>query len=171
MCVLFTIGHSNHPAELFLGLLRAHGVTAVADVRSKPYTKYAKHFCREPLSRFLEANAIRYVFLGDHIGGKPDAPELLGVDGKPDYTLIAASPAFAVGIDRLLNGLENHVIALMCGEEDPSSCHRHHLIVPALATRGVAVRHIRGDGSTLDAVALAKQAAIAAAPQRNTLFS
>lgn len=152
--MIFTIGHSNHPAEHFLALLHQQGVTAVADVRSKPYTKYAKHFCREPLSRYLEANGMRYVFLGDHIGGKPDAPELLGADGRPDYARIAASQAFTQGLDRLAKGLTNHVIALMCGEEDPSNCHRHHLIAPALTARGIAVRHIRGDGRVEDDAAV-----------------
>ncbi|MFZ5426498.1 MAG: DUF488 family protein [Thermodesulfobacteriota bacterium] len=144
--IIFTIGHSNHAAEHFLHLLRFHGITAVADVRSKPYTRYARHFCREPLERLLKQSGIAYVFLGDLIGGKPDDPALLGPDGKPDYTLIAATQDFAQGIDRLVKGSSTHVIALVCGEEDPSNCHRHHLIAPALKARGVAVRHVRGDG-------------------------
>jgi len=174
MDTIFTIGHSNHPAEHFLALLRAHAITAVADVRSKPYTKYAKHFCREPLSRYLEANGVRYVFLGDLVGGKPDAPELLGADGKPDYGRIAASEAFALGIDRLVKGLDKHIIALMCGEEDPSNCHRHHLIAPALAARGIAVRHIRGDGRVEDDAALRRapeeDAALRRAAERPSLL-
>jgi uncharacterized protein (DUF488 family) len=154
MSALFTIGHSNHPAEHFLDLLRRHGITAVADVRSKPYTRYAKHFCREPLCRYLEGNGVRYVFLGDLVGGMPDDPELLGPGGKPDYARIAASPAFAAGIERLVNGADKHLIALMCGEEDPGKCHRHHLIAQALRARGIAVRHIRGDGQVQEDGAL-----------------
>ncbi len=177
---ILTLGHSNHSLDHFLALLRTHAVTAIADVRSKPYTKYAKHFCREPLSRYLEANGVRYVFLGDLIGGKPDAPELLGADGKPDYARIAVSPAFAVGIERVVKGMEAYTIALMCGEEDPSCCHRHHLIAPFLAARGVAVSHIRGDGSVVADEVLVRRAAERAAtdakaasavPERKTLFS
>jgi uncharacterized protein (DUF488 family) len=153
---IYTLGHSNHPAERFLELLRAHGVTAVADVRSKPYTKYAKHFCREPLERLLRGEGIAYVFLGGQIGGKPDDPELLGPDGKPDYARIAATQDFATGIDRLVAGAATHTIALVCGEEDPTHCHRRHLIAPALATRRVTVLHIRGDGSVQDEAALAE---------------
>lgn len=144
--IIYTLGHSNHPAGHFLHLLRLHGVTAVADVRSKPYTRYARHFCREPLERLLKENGVAYVFLGDLVGGKPDDPALLGPDGKPDYAVIAATPAFAQGIDRLVKGSATHVIALVCGEEDPFNCHRHHLIAPALKARGVDVRHIRGAG-------------------------
>jgi uncharacterized protein (DUF488 family) len=168
---VFTIGHSNHPTEHFLDLLRTHGVTAVADVRSKPYTKYAKHFCREQVERLLRGADIHYVFMGDQIGGKPDDPDLLGPDGKPDYARIAASPGFAAGIDRLVKGASTQTIALMCGEEDPSTCHRSHLIVPALAARGVQVRHIRGDASLVDAAELSKQLAQKTYPTQNTLFS
>ncbi|WP_243359817.1 DUF488 family protein [Fundidesulfovibrio terrae] len=172
--LVYTIGHSNHPAERFLDLLREHAITAVADVRSKPYTKYAKHFCREPIERLLRASGIAYVFLGDLIGGKPDDPDLLGPDGKPDYARIAASEAFARGIDRLVAGAATHTIALMCGEEDPSRCHRRHLIAPRLTARGVTVLHIRGDGRVQDEAALAEAEAgtrgTPAEPSRPTLF-
>lgn len=168
---VFTIGHSNHPAERFLELLRLHAITAVADVRSKPYTKYARHFCREPLERLLRGAGIAYVFLGGQIGGKPDDPDLLGPDGKPDYARIAASPEFAIGIERLVKGSAAYVIALVCGEEDPSGCHRHHLIAPALLARGVAVRHIRGDGVLMTDEQLQSLQVMAQAPSRPSLLS
>lgn len=172
--IIFTLGHSNHPADHFLELLRTRGVTAVADVRSKPYTKYAKHFCREPLERLLRASGIAYVFLGGLIGGKPDDPDLLGPDGKPDYARIAATPGFASGIERLVTGTDTYTIALVCGEEDPTHCHRRHLIAPALTARGVTVLHIRGDGRVQDEAALAEAEAGTGAgavePSRPTLF-
>jgi hypothetical protein len=34
---VFTIGHSTHTLERFIALLALHGITAVVDVRSKPY--------------------------------------------------------------------------------------------------------------------------------------
>ena len=168
---VFTIGHSNHPAERFLELLRLHGITAVADVRSKPYTKYAKHFCREPLERLLREEGIHYVFMGDQIGGKPDDPDLLGPDGKPDYARIAATQEFAHGIDRLVKGAATQTIALMCGEEDPSTCHRHHLIAPGLAAGGVQVRHIRADGSVVEDEELKKLQSRKTGLTQNSLFS
>lgn len=170
MSLVFTLGHSNHPAEHFLELLRANGVTAVADVRSKPYTKYAKHFCREPIERLLRAEGIQYVFLGDQLGGKPDDPELLGADGKPDYACIAATEAFAQGIERLVKGASTHVIALMCGEENPASCHRHHLIAPALHAQGIEVRHIRGDGRVEEDSALRSTANLVSKQEQLPLF-
>jgi uncharacterized protein (DUF488 family) len=34
----------------------------------------------------------------------------------------------------------------MCGEEDPSRCHRRKLIARTLIQRSITVEHIRGDG-------------------------
>ncbi|MGD1875609.1 MAG: DUF488 family protein [Mastigocoleus sp.] len=41
---LFTIGHSNHTIEAFITLLKKHEITAIADVRSHPYSRYLEHF-------------------------------------------------------------------------------------------------------------------------------
>ena len=37
-------------------------------------------------------------------------------------------------------------IVLMCGEEDPKSCHRHNLITQSLVKKGLEVIHIRKNG-------------------------
>ncbi len=37
---IFTIGHSNHSIEQFVALLQQHGITALADVRSAPYSRF-----------------------------------------------------------------------------------------------------------------------------------
>src|ERR1700759_2968239 len=67
---IFTIGHSNHAIEKFLGLLEAHGITALADVRSRPYSRRHPQFNRERLSESLKARAIAYVSLGEELGGR-----------------------------------------------------------------------------------------------------
>jgi len=36
---LLTIGHSNLPADAFAALLQGAGVTAIADVRSVPFSR------------------------------------------------------------------------------------------------------------------------------------
>ena len=71
---IFTVGHSTHAAEAFVALLRTHGVTAVADLRSAPYSRFNPQFNRETLARALEAQRIRYVFLGRELGARPDDP-------------------------------------------------------------------------------------------------
>ena len=142
---LFTIGHSNHEPEAFLDLLRRHGVTAVADVRSSPYSRRQPHFSRAPLEALLRHHGIAYVFLGKELGGRPADPALYHADGWADYERVRATAAFRDGIERLLSGLEKYTIALMCGEEDPLDCHRGLMIAPALVALGVRPRHIRRD--------------------------
>jgi uncharacterized protein (DUF488 family) len=61
---LFTIGHSNHAIEAFISLLHQHEITALADVRSRPYSRYLTHFNKEPLKSALNRAGIYYVFLG-----------------------------------------------------------------------------------------------------------
>lgn len=39
---IFTVGHSNHPAESFIGLLERHGVTAEAQAERIAYDRKPK---------------------------------------------------------------------------------------------------------------------------------
>jgi uncharacterized protein (DUF488 family) len=144
--VVYTIGHSNHPIERFLELLRGAGITAVADVRSIPYSRRWPQFGRPRLERTLTASGIAYVYLGAELGGRPADPALLR-DGKPDYERMAAAPAFRGGIDRVIDGARRYRIALMCAEREPLECHRSLLVSRQLRARGLAPLHILADGS------------------------
>jgi uncharacterized protein (DUF488 family) len=64
---IFTIGHSNHTTEKFLDLLRLHGITAVADVRSSPRTRVNPDFSQPFIDRVLSEAGIRYIFLGEEL--------------------------------------------------------------------------------------------------------
>lgn len=146
--MIFTIGHSNHPIDAFIDLLEGAGITALADIRSAPWSKRWPQYRREALKQALSEAGIAYVWLGDALGGKP-RDESLWRDGRPDYALIAASPEFSAAIDRLIAGTAQHRIAIMCAEKDPAHCHRTHLVTPALAARGIDVQHILADGSRI----------------------
>lgn len=143
--MLFSIGHSNHALEVFLGLLRRHAVSAVADVRSAPYSRHCPQFSKTALARSLEAKGIRYVFLGRELGARPDDPSCY-VDGRVRYARLAARAAFRDGIERLKAGAREHRIAMMCAEREPLDCHRTLLVSPALEVEGLAVTHIHADG-------------------------
>ncbi len=143
---IWTIGHSNHTVERLVELFREHGISAVADVRTSPYSAYSTQFNKEQLQRFLEVQGVRYVFLGAELGGRPAGDELYDDEGHVRYDLVAVTPLFLAGIERLERGVAEHRIALLCGEEDPISCHRRRLVGRVLLSRGVAVEHIRGDG-------------------------
>jgi uncharacterized protein (DUF488 family) len=144
---LFNIGHSNHDWPAFLRLLRRHGVTALADVRSAPYSQRQPQFNRESLERALREADILYIFLGDELGGRPKPRELYDDAGRVDYEHVRTTDFFRSGIDRLIRGLDEYTIVMMCGEADPLDCHRGLMIAPALIERGLAPGHIRKDGS------------------------
>jgi uncharacterized protein (DUF488 family) len=145
---LFSIGHSNLDWPHFLGLLRLAGVTAVADVRSSPYSRRLPQYSRPELERALGQQGIAYVFLGDLLGGRPADAALYGADGRLDYENVRQTPAFRRGLERLIAGLEGHSVAMLCAEDDPLDCHRGLMITPALAERGIAPTHLRSDGAT-----------------------
>lgn len=142
---VFTVGHSNHSVEKFLGLLKQHGVTAVADVRSFPFSRRFPHFNQSNLRRLLSSEEISYVFVGDQLGARPKDPECY-VECKARYELIAATEAFATGLERISKGSKHYQIALMCAEQDPITCHRAILVCRHLRNTGLDVKHILKTG-------------------------
>ena len=143
---VLTIGHSNHALEVFVALLRTHGVTTLADVRSAPYSRFNPHFKRKALDSALEARGIAYLFLGRALGGRPDDPSCYE-KGRVRYDRVARSPLFHEGIERLVRDAKDERIALMCAEKEPLDCHRTLLVGRSLEAQGVAVAHILADGS------------------------
>lgn len=142
---VLTIGHSTLPYERFLELLRRANVTAIADVRSAPYSRQFPQFNRETLSNELRADGIAYVFLGKELGGRPSERQFY-CDGIADYERMARTVDFARGLERVIEGAKKYRIALMCSERDPLDCHRCLLLGRALAQRGLRLGHILGDG-------------------------
>ncbi len=147
--VLYTIGHSSHSLLHFINLLKRNAITAVADVRSVPYSQFTPHFNREMLSENLKQEDIEYVFLGDNLGARIDAPECYE-DGKVVFRLVEKHPKFIEGIKRLKKGMASYRIALMCAEKDPITCHRTILVCKHLKSEGVNIKHILSDGTIED---------------------
>ena len=143
--LVLTVGHSNHPLEAFLALLRQHGVAVLADVRSAPHSRFNPHFNRKALEGSLEAVGIEYAFLGRALGGRPDDPSCYE-DGRVRYDRLARTTLYREGIERLIEGTERKRIALMCAEKEPLDCHRTILVGRSLVERGVTVAHILADG-------------------------
>jgi hypothetical protein len=144
---LYSVGHSNHDWPSFLALLQQAGITAVADVRSSPYSRRLPHFTREFLEPGLRDVGIAYAYLGDQLGGRPEDPDLYGPDGRVDYEKVQKTFAFRHGLERLLQGLDRFTMAMLCAEEDPLDCHRGLMITPALRDHGVAPLHLHKDHS------------------------
>lgn len=144
--MLYTIGHSNHDMSIFVGLLRLHGVTALVDVRSHPYSRYVPQYSREPLKAALTDAGIAYVFLGKELGARSNNSACY-IRGKVQYDRLAKEPCFAEGLKRVMQGMERYNIALMCAEKDPLDCHRALLVARKLFEAGIAVSHIHANGS------------------------
>lgn len=143
---VFTIGHSTHPLEVFVALLRQNDVTAIADVRSAPFSRFNPQFNKDTLADDLKANGIQYVFLGRELGARSDDRSMYE-RGRVRYARLAQSEPFKQGIVRVIQGAGEHRIALMCAEKEPLDCHRTLLVARALDERGVEVTHILADGT------------------------
>ncbi len=145
---VYTIGHSTHSLDTFIGLLKAHGITAVADVRSSPKSRTA-HFNQDVLSQALKGQGIDYVFLGGELGARREEAECYE-ENRVDFAKVAKLAAFQSGLDRIKNGIKRYRAAIMCAEKEPLDCHRTVLVGRALQARGIGIKHILADGSVED---------------------
>lgn len=162
---VYSVGHSNHSLERLIELLGMHGIEAVADVRSSPWSRYVPWFGRTVLEKELPRHGVRYVFMGDQLGGKPSAAEYQGIEDRAElYRHIEASADFKDGIERLLRGARTYRVAMLCSEEDPNVCHRQRLVTPVLQRHGASVKHVRGTGAIEVAASLAGPATQPVAP-------
>lgn len=143
---LFTIGHSDHEMSALIDLLRRHGVAAVVDVRSQPYSRLHDQFNRETLAAALRQAGIDYLFLGRELGARRDERESYR-DHQARYDLIARLPAFQEGLDRVRREAAARRVSLLCAEKDPIACHRMLLVCRNLRSDPIEIRHILADGS------------------------
>ena len=147
---MFTIGHSTHSIDAFVGLLRGAGVEAVADVRRFPGSRRHPQFGRDALAASLRAAGIEYAHL-EALGGRrsvrPGSPnggwEVRAFQGYADHM---ASGEFAAGLGALEALAGERPTAVMCAEALWWQCHRR-LVADALVARGWAVEHIGPDGA------------------------
>jgi uncharacterized protein (DUF488 family) len=144
---VYTVGHSTHTIEKFLDLLERNGVTAIADVRSSPFSRHNPQFNKDALSAELKKRGITYVFVGKELGARSDDPSCYE-GGKVRYARLAQTSIFKAGIDRVLTGAQKYRVALMCAEKEPLDCHRTLLVSRALEQRGAYIVHILSDGGT-----------------------
>ena len=148
--VVFTVGHSTHAVDAFVGLLRPHGVRAIADVRTIPRSRRHPQFNAEALAAVLEAESISYRHFAELGGLRRPRPESIhtawthpAFRGYADHMETAA---FEAGLERLLSYAAEVPTAVMCAEAPWWRCHRR-LLADALAARGVPVVHILGSGA------------------------
>jgi uncharacterized protein (DUF488 family) len=148
---LYTIGHGSRKSKDFLALLKFFHIEYLIDVRSQPYSKFYPHFNQNELKSFLERNGIRYVFMGEDIGGRPKDASCYDNEGKVDYEIMKTKEFFVNGIQRLKTAYYKDVnAAIMCSESKPCECHRSKLIGRVLSDENIILQHIDENGKVKD---------------------
>lgn len=138
---VFSVGHSSLEGLEFLDLLKAWQISAIADVRSTPWSRRNPQFNRDVLKFELESRGITYRFMGKGLGGRPTSSELYS-NGIADYEKMSKTEAFQASIKRVKSAATGHRLALLCSEHDPIECHRCLLVGRSLDDLGVQLKHI-----------------------------
>jgi len=143
--IVLTIGHSTCTIEEFIGLLQAHAVTRVVDVRTVPRSRHNPQFNRDTLPVSLETAGISYVHMAELGGLRHALQDSVNTSwrnasfrGYADYMQTAA---FQNAIEQLIQLANQDRIAVMCAEAVPWRCHRS-LIADALTIRGIKTEDI-----------------------------
>src|SRR5262245_53469823 len=140
-----TVGHSTRSLHELAVLVLAHGVAAIADVRSLPRSRRHPQFNRESMPEALSAYPLAYTHLPG-LGGlrrpRPDSPNTAwdhaGFRGYADHM---QTPVFERSLEALIDLTRQSRVAVMCAEKVPWRCHRA-LLADALTVRGIRVEHI-----------------------------
>ncbi len=147
---LFTIGHSTHPIEAFIGLLSTHAIAALTDVRSYPSSRRWPQFNQAQLQQSLEDASIAYRW-AKAIGGRrsskrADSPHVAWEHAAfRAYADYAETAEFAAGLDILIDTAQEVRSAMMCSEGLWWRCHRR-IIADHLLLRGWEIRHVMPNG-------------------------
>jgi uncharacterized protein (DUF488 family) len=143
--LVMTIGHSTRTLDEFIGLLQAHAVARVVDVRTIPRSWHNPQFNKDSLPDSLKKAGLSYVHL-PRLGGlrhaKPDSINVgwrnASFRGYADYM---QTPEFELGLGELIQLATQERVAIMCAEAVPWRCHRS-LIADALLVRGIRIEDV-----------------------------
>lgn len=145
-----TIGHSNHPFDVFVNLLLENQIQALVDIRRFPSSRTFPHFNQDRLSTALADNGIAYHWL-ESLGGRREttganSPNLgLRNPSFRNYADYMLTNKFQEAIENLLDVAQRQPTAMMCAESVFWRCHRR-LVSDYLLATGIQVRHIFPDG-------------------------
>ena len=146
---IFTIGYGGRSREDLLATLKRERIRFLIDVRSNPVSQFNPDFSADPLREKLQSIGIRYVSMGDTLGGRPK-DETCYENGHVIYERVREKSFFKAGIERLLKAYTHGIrVCLFCSEIRPEDCHRSKMISVSLVDRGVSVIHIGPEGEHL----------------------
>lgn len=127
----YTIGHSNRSLKDFISILKSYGVKAVVDVRRFPTSRKFSYFKKEVLEEELRKNGLKYLWLGESLGGFRDG-------GYKEYS---RTKEFKLGVEKLMEVVNKETTAILCSELLWFKCHRR-FIADELTNLGYEVIHI-----------------------------
>lgn len=149
MYPIYTIGYGNRTINDFIDILLKYRIQYLVDVRSKPFSKFHPEYNRNLLEQHLTNKGIKYVFMGDLLGGQPDDINCY-TNGKTDYRKLKKQAYFIHGLERIKTAYNKNLnIVLMCTESKPQYCHRTKLIGQELDRQSINVMHIDENGSAV----------------------
>jgi len=123
---IWSLGHGAKPLNVFLNKLKEYKIDLVIDARSYPVSRYHPHYSKTALHRTLATETIKYLWLGEHIGGRK-------LNTNYDQT-----------IDKLTElAKQGTRLCLLCSETDFRKCHRFTVLTPSFEERGLLVVHIQ----------------------------
>lgn len=147
---IYTIGYSGFGIDDFCDTLLDFNVSAVIDVRSRPFSDHFKDYDRDALTQTLRKHHIYYRNYAREFGARQTSPEYFSPVGYVDFEKFAQSPEFLDGMKKLMASMaQGFSFALMCAEKDPVRCHRAVLVARAFAEAGYVVQHLLPQGICL----------------------
>lgn len=151
---IWTIGHSNHSAEVFFGFLEWHAIRTIADVRAVPGSRRHPQFGRDALILSAQARDVAYHWMPG-LGGRRRSPA-----GRPSphvawevpafraYADYMDTPEFDAALAELERAAREARTAFFCAEALWWQCHRR-LVADRLTVGGWEVLHIDSGGHTV----------------------
>jgi len=145
MLTIYTIGHSTHPIDEFIAMLRNNGVEQLIDIRTIPRSRHNPQFEQSALQKSLPEHGIDYLYLPELGGLRPKTANSLNLSWKNEsfrnFADYMQTEAFSQAVEKLIGLAEQKTSAMMCAEAVPWRCHRS-LVGDALLVRGVDVQNI-----------------------------
>jgi uncharacterized protein (DUF488 family) len=142
---IFTIGHSTRTIEDFIAILKAYGVTCLADIRTVPRSRTNPQFNKDALPESLASEDIKYIHIAGLGGLRKTSADSVNKGWRNDsfrgYADYMQTPEFEESLNGLIELMARETVAIMCAEAVPWRCHRS-LVADALTVRGYKAEDI-----------------------------
>lgn len=146
---IWTIGHSTHPFEEFLAMLRSFEIELLVDIRNFPGSRKYPQYNKDTLEKTLPENGIRYLHLKALGGRRRPRKDSVNTAWRSEafrgYADYMETEIFHSAIAELEEAGRQQRVAYMCSEAVWWRCHRS-LVSDYLKAKGWAVMHIMGVG-------------------------